>query len=482
MAREGHEVVLLEKNDALGGRARQLVRDGFRFDMGPTFYWMPDIIERFFADFGKRPQDYYTLMRLDPSYEIVFDRDDRIALPAGRQAVEALFERIEPGSGPILADFLHSAEYNYRVAVEKVIYKPGRSALELVLPQTVARLPQFARSLRHTVRRSVRDERLRRILEFPALFLGAKPEDIPSFYRFMNYADMELGTWHIQGGMGRLVEAMKQLAESMGAVIRTGHPVREIVVEGNRVRGVHTPQEFYPADVIISGADYHHTERLLPARCRNYSQMYWHRRVFAPSALLFYVGLGCRIENVRHHTLFFDTSFEAHAAKIYDSPGWPAKPLFYASFPSISDVTLCPSGCETAILLIPTAAGLKDTPEIREHYFTQAIERMERLTGQKLREYVLFCQSYAATDFIRDYNACMGNAYGLANILSQTACMRPKIRNRKLPNLFYAGQLTVPGPGVPTTIVSGKVAARCALSGLKKSHPFNTSRHEFSIR
>lgn len=466
MAREGHEVVLLEKNAALGGRARQYVRDGFRFDMGPTFYWMPDVVERFFADFGKTPQDYYALSRLDPSYEIVFGPGDRMALPAGSDAVETLFERVEPGSGRFLRRFLRSARYNYRVAVDRVIYKPGQSPLELVMPQTAARLPQFALSLGHTVRRGVRDERLRRILEFPALFLGAKPDDTPSFYRFMNHADMELGTWHIRGGMAQLVGALRQLAESLGVEIRTECPVREIVVGQNRVQGLLTRQGLIPADVVISGADYRHTERLLPAYYRNYSEMYWHRRVFAPSAVLFYIALGKRVENVSHHTLFFDTSFVEHASCIYDTPGWPEKPLFYASFPSVSDPTLCPAGCETAIVLIPAAAGMMDTPGIRERYFAQIIERMERLTGQRLREYVLFSESYAATDFIRDYNACRGNAYGLANILSQTAFLRPKIRNRRLANLFYTGQLTVPGPGVPTALVSGKVAAGCALSRL----------------
>lgn len=479
MAREGHEVVLLEKNASIGGRARQLVRDGFRFDMGPTFYWMPDIVERFFADFGKRPQDYYDLQRLDPSYELVFGKDDRIALPAGRHRVEELFERTETGSGRFLHEFLSSAQYNYRVAVGKVIAKPGRSALELVMPETVARLPQFLRSLEYTVRRGVRDPRLRRVLEFPALFLGAKPGDTPSFYRFMNHADMGLGTWHVTGGMVRLVEALGQLAESLGVRILTGQPVRKIAVEGNRVSGVRTPQAFFAADAVISGADYHHTERLLPAACRNYSEMYWRRRVFAPSALLFYIGFGKRVERVSHHTLFFDTSFEEHAAKIYDSPGWPDKPLFYASFPSKSDPTLCPAGSETAIVLIPTAAGLTDTPQVRERYLHQVLDRMEWLTGQRLREYVRVCESYGCTDFVRDYNACMGNAYGLANILTQTAFMRPKICNRKLANLFYTGQLTVPGAGVPTALVSGKLSAECALRELAnccKTFDYDTLR------
>lgn len=482
MAREGHEVILLEKNAALGGRARQFVRDGFRFDMGPTFYWMPDVIERFFADFGKSPQDYYDLIRLDPSYEIVFGKGDRFGLPAGQRAIEKLFERIEPGSGRFMTHFLRSARYNYRVAVDKVIFKPGQSPLELLMPQTVARLPQFLQSLGHTVRRNIKDERLRRVLEFPALFLGAEPEDTPSFYRFMNHADIGLGTWHIMGGMARLVDALRQLAESEGVRILTELPVREIIVDRDRVRGVLTQRGLIQADIVISGADYHHTEHLLPAQYRNYPELYWYRKTFAPSAVLFYVAFGKRVEHVSHHTLFFDTSFDAHASKIYAAPGWPEEPLFYASFPSKSDATLCPAGCETAIFLIPVASGLKDTTAIRERYFEQVMERLERLTGQYLREHVLFCKSYASTDFIRDHNACMGNAYGLANILSQTAFMRPKIRNRRLPNLFYTGQLTVPGPGVPTALVSGKVAARCALSSVPNPKPHKTYRYGSTLR
>lgn len=482
LARAGHEVTVFEKNAAPGGRAREWVRDGFRFDMGPTFYWMPDIVERFFADFGHAAAEYYTLTRLDPSYAICFGPDQYIELPAAERAVEELFERIEPGSGRFLRRFLRSARSNYRVAVDKVIYRPGRSPLELVLPETLASLPQFVRSLGSTVRHGVRDHRLRRVLEFPSLFLGAKPEATPSFYRFMNYADIGLGTWHIRGGMVRLVEALCRLAGSLGVRIVTGEPVREIAVAGTRVRGVCTDTGYHPAGCVVSGADYRHTETLLPPRCRNYSEAYWQRRVFAPSALLYYIAFDRRVERVRHHTLFFDAPFSEHAARIYDTPAWPDKPLFYASFPSLSDPTRCPAGCETAVVLIPAAAGLEETPEIRERYFAQVIGRMERLTGQRLREHVLFSRSYASSDFVRDYNACRGNAYGLANILRQTAFLRPKICNRRLANLFYTGQLTVPGPGVPTALVSGKVAAQCALTRLAASPSSKSCRYGTALR
>lgn len=482
LAQAGHEVTVLEKNAALGGRARELVRDGFRFDMGPTFYWMPDIVERFFSDFGHSSAEYYALMRLDPSYAIRFRDGGNLDLPAGSQAVEALFERLEPGSGRFLRNFLRSAGYNYRVATQKVIYRPGRSPLELVMPETLARLPQFLLTLGGAIRRGVRDERLRRVLEFPALFLGAKAGQTPSFYRFMNYADMELGTWHIRGGMARLVDAMRRLAESLGARILTGRPVREIVVGSNRVRGVRTPEEFFAADCVVSGADYHHTETLLPARCRNYTQRYWKHKIFAPSALLYYVAFDTRIDGVRHHTLFFDAPFEAHADRIYNTPGWPDRPLFYASFPSLSDPTCCPAGCDTAVVLIPAAAGLEEPTGIRERYFGQVVERLEGMAGKPLRGHIRFCQSYGPSDFASDYNACRGNAYGLANTLAQTAFLRPKICNRHLRNLFYTGQLTVPGPGVPAALVSGKVAAGCVLSRFAGENRFKHFDYGSALR
>lgn len=466
MANAGHKVSVFEKNKSIGGRARQFERDGFKFDMGPTFYWMPDIFERFFADFKKKPADFYQITRLDPGYEIYFGENDTLKESADRTKLNQTFEQLEAGSSVFLDRFLKKAEFNYRVAIDKVVYKPGKSPLELVMPQTIIRIFQFITSVSFSVRKNIKNDKLRQMLEFPVLFLGAKPNKTPSFYRFMNYADMILGSWHVKGGMIEVLNGMLQLAASMGAEIFTDSPVTEIRTEKGKATGIVVAGTFIQADVIISGADYHHTELLLPRKERNYTQKYWSRKVFAPSAILYYIGFDKRIDNVSHHTLFFDTSFKEHASDIYDTPDWPVKPLFYASFPTKTDSSLAPKGQETAILLIPIAAGLMDTAQIREKYLGQVIRRMEELTGQELNSHILFSQSYATTDFMSDYNAYKGNAYGLANTLRQTAFMKPKVCNKRLANFFYTGQLTVPGPGVPTAIISGKIAAECALSYL----------------
>lgn len=470
MAKEGYNVTVFEKNSDIGGRARQWKRKGFTFDLGPTFYWMPDVFEKFFGDFGKSPSDYYKLIRLNPGYEIYFKEGTSIPLSSDFEKIIEVFEKKERGSGKFLRGFIKDAEYNYQVAINKVVYQPGDSALELIMPSTVTRLPQFYSSLSHKIRSHIKSPELRQVLEFPVLFLGAKPSDIPAFYCFMNYADMKLGTWHIEGGMYELVKALQQLAESLGVKIQTDSPVRKIDIQNGKAKGVFIEDKWEETDLVISGADYVFSESIIDKKYRNYSDQYWSRRVMAPSALLYYIAFDKKVENISHHTLFFDASFDEHAEKIYNTPGWPQKPLFYASFPSRTDNTLAPSGKEVAIILIPVASGLTETTELKKYYFRQIIERMEKLTKQSLKDHILFYKSYSISDFIQDYNAYKGNAYGLSNILLQTAFLKPKIRNKKVGNLFYTGQLTVPGPGVPSALISGKIASGLALCYLNKTN------------
>lgn len=360
------------------------------------------------------------------------------------------------------------AEFNYNAAMDKVIYRPGKSPIELITPATMSRLGEFTRSISKTIRKNVKSPRLIKILEFPVIFLGAKPQNIPTFYCFMNYADMILGTWHPKGGFYKVIEGISQLATELGVKIKTNAPVEKIEVQNKAATGLHINNEFLAFDSIISGADYHHTETLLDSQYKNYSEKYWEKKTFAPSALLFFVGFNKKIKNVNHHTLFFDTNFDDHIDTIYSEPSWPKAPLFYTSFPSVTDDTMAPEGKEAGVFLIPLAPGLEDTKEIRENYFKQIISRMETITDQKLTEDILFKKSFCVSDFVDNFNAYKGNAYGLANTLMQTAFLKPKMENKKVKNLVYTGQLTVPGPGVPTTIISGKIAANLTLKKLKK--------------
>jgi len=460
LAQKGHEVHVYEKNNTIGGRARQLKRDGFTFDIGPTWYWMPDIFERFFGDFGKSPSDYYELLKLDPAYWVYFGVHDYIEIGGSLEQIFEAFEKEEPGSSKLLKAFIAEAEDNYDIAIKDLVYKMyGQSPMELVTLKTMTKIGYFINDIKSKVRKRFKNNRLAQILEFPVLFLGAKPSDTPAFYNFMNFADFGLGTWHPKNGMYSVVEGIEQLATSLGVHIHTQSDVNSIEVENGKACGITVNNQKIQADLVLSGADYHHSETLLPKQYRVYSESYWDKKKFAPSSLLFYIGIDKKIDHVAHHTLFFDVDFDAHAHTIYDEPSWPKEPLFYASFPSKTDKEVAPEGCESAIILIPLAPGIEDTHEIREKYFNIIIERFETLTKQKIKKNIIFKESYCVNDFIKDYNSYKGNAYGLANTLLQTAFMRPKLKSKKVENLYFTGQLTVPGPGVPPSLISGKIVA-----------------------
>lgn len=459
LAKSGFNVIVLEKNKTVGGRARQLKKEGFTFDIGPTWYWMPDVFERFFNDFGKKPSDYYELEKLNPAYQVYFGKNDSLTISGNIEEIYQMFESVEKGSSKHLQSFLKSAEANYITAIENLVYKPGVSPFELITPVTIKKISQFFSTIRKEVRRKIKNPKLITILEFPVLFLGAKPSNTPAFYNFMNYADFGLGTWHPKGGMYSVVEAIKSLAEELGVSFQTNANVEKIQIDEGKVVGLQVNGNEVKTDLVLSGADYHHSETLLDQQYRQYSEKYWNTKTFAPSSLLFYVGFEKPLKNVTHHTLFFDTDFDVHAKTIYDNPSWPENPLFYASFPSRTDQSCAPEGKEAGIFLIPLAPGIDDTLEIREHYFNLIISRLEKLTQQDVRKNIIFKESFCVNDFVKEYNSYKGNAYGMANTLLQTAFLRPKIKSKKVENLYFTGQLTVPGPGVPPSLISGKIAS-----------------------
>lgn len=456
MAKAGYQVTVLEKNEQLGGRASLWEHKGFRFDMGPSWYWMPDIFERFFNDFDKKPSDYYQLEKLSPAYRVIFGKNDYIDIADNLKDITQTFEGIEPGSGNKVLKFIEAAGKNYQVAMQNLVYNPGLSIMELVSAESAARLNLFVQNISRQIRNKIKNPKLRSILEFPVLFLGAKPSKTPAFYNFMNFADFGLGTWYPKGGFNAVAMGIVKLAEELGVNFQVNEKVDGFDYKEGKIFSVNTEKNKYNADIVISGADYAHTEKLLSEN-RNYTEEYWQKKTFAPSSLLYYVAFNRKVNHLLHHNLFFDTDFEAHAEEIYDTKVFPKKPLFYANFSSKTDDSLAPDGMEIGFFLIPLAVDLDDSEEIREKYFRIILDRIKKCTGEDLKDAVLFKRSFGVNDFKERYNSCRGNAYGLANTLLQTSFLRPSIRNKKIKNLFYTGQLTVPGPGVPPAIISGKV-------------------------
>jgi phytoene desaturase len=471
MAKAGWDVTVIEKNSTPGGRARQLKEGGFTFDMGPSWYWMPDVFENYFKKFNRKVSDYYLLQRLDPSYRIYW-KDSFTDVPADYDAFKKMADEFEPGAGEQVEKYLQEAKFKYEVGINKLVHKPGRSLTEFIdrdILKGVFKLDIFT-SIKKHIAKYFKHERLRQIMEFPVLFLGALPENTPALYSLMNYADIKGGTWYPKGGMYSVVEAMYKLALELGVKFHFNEEAKEIIIENGHAKTLITKKNMYNADVIISSADYHFTEeKLLPVEYRSYSETYWDKRVMAPSCLLYFVGLNKKLNDITHHSLFFDVLFEQHAKEIYDEPKWPADPLFYVSINSVTDDSVAPAGCDNMVLLIPIASGLQgDDEAIREKYFQQIIQRMEKRTGQTILDSVIYKKTFSVSDFTREYNSFQGNAYGLANTLMQTAVFKPSCKSKKVKNLFYTGQLTVPGPGVPPCLISGEVVASEVIKEFKR--------------
>lgn len=464
LAKAGHDVTVVEKNTTLGGRARKFIEEGFTFDMGPSWYWMPEVFEDFYNDFGRKTSDFYNLVRLDPSYRVYFDRLDFEDIPAEFSELKAFFDKHEDGASKKLESFLKDAQYKYEVGMGEFVRKPSlsiREFLDLRILKSAIGLNMFS-SVSKEIRALFSNERLIQILEFPVLFLGATPQDTPALYSLMNYADLKLGTWYPMGGMNKIVEAFVAIAKSNGVKFVLQEEIIEAKIQDNKVSAlVSSNGTVFEQDVVVAASDYHNFDNsILPPKFQTYSSSYWDSRVMAPSSLLFYIGVNRKIPGLKHHTLFFDADFDKHAQEIYKSKKWPTEPLFYMCAPSVSDPSVAPEGMENIFLLMPLAAGIDDTEELRERYFDVLISRLNAIAGVDVSEHICFKRSFCVKDFKNDYNSYRGNAYGLANTLKQTAFLKPRMKSKKLNNLYYTGQLTTPGPGVPPAIISGEVVAK----------------------
>jgi phytoene desaturase len=464
LAKEGYDVNVFEKNSQIGGRARKLEENGFVFDMGPSWYWMPEVFENFYQHFGKTTSDFYDLKRLSPSYRVFWKENQAFDIPSEMGELEQLFEKLEKGSAKQLKLFLKEAAFKYHTGMDKLVFKPGLSLSEFADPSLLYGLLKMdvLKSMHNHIRKYVKHPFLIELLEFPVLFLGATASNTPALYSLMNYADMKLGTWYPMGGMHKIIEAFESIAKSLGVKFYTDSEVTSVEIKDHLIKKTILRNASIDADIVLNSGDYHHFEQhIIPGAYRQYNDSYWNKRKLAPSCLLYYVGVNKKIKGLKHHNLFFDTDFQQHASDIYTNYHWPQKPLFYVCAPSVTDASVAPSNCENLFLLIPVSTELdSDTDEIREKYFSQMIERIENRTGEKISDHIIYKRSYSRRNFISDYHSFKGNAYGLANTLNQTALLKPKIKSSKIKNLFYTGQLTVPGPGVPPAIISGRVASQ----------------------
>lgn len=461
-AKAGNDVHVFETHQQPGGRARQFTTDnGYTFDMGPSWYWMPDIIEKFFTDFGCKSSDFYELIALDPQFEMIF-ANEKVAVPQHYEDLKKMFEQMEPGAAKQLDRFMEAAKFKYEVGMQEFVNKPCHNWLEFVSPKIAASALKLdlLTNFRSYVAQYFSNPKLQSLMEFPVIFLGASPKNIPALYSLMNYGGYVLGTWYPMGGFYQLALAMQKVAVQQGANFHFGQKVEKINTENGKVTSLLIDGKIHEFDAVIASSDYHHTETLLDEADRNYDEKYWESRTFAPSCLIYYLGIDQKVAGLKHHTLFFENDLDVHIDNIYGDKKWPDKPLFYCCCPSKTDPNVAPQHAENLFLLMPLATGIHDDEATREKYLKKMLTRIEKHSGvTNLASKIAYKRSYCVSDFVSDYHAYGGNAYGLANTLSQTAVLKPKIRNKKISNLFYTGQLTVPGPGVPPSIISGKIVA-----------------------
>ncbi len=460
LAKDGYNVTVIEKNNSIGGRARVWREAGFKFDMGPSWYLMPDAFENFFAEFGKKPSDYYQLHRLDPSYRIYF-QDEFVDIAASLQKNMELFESIEPGAGKQLQEYLKQARYQYEVSMKEFLYKDFRSVFDFFNKRMLiegSKLHVF-QNLDAFTQRFFKSEKLRKILEYSMVFLGGAPKNTPALYSVINHADFNLGVWYPMGGFGAVAEGIRKLAEEYGAKFIFEENVLAVHTQNGQAVSVETDKQTYPCDIVVANADYHHVEtQLLEVSDRTYSESYWQKRTMAPSAFIIYLGLSKKLLNVKHHMLFLDNDWVRHFNAIFQKPAWPSDPSYYVCCPSQTDSDVAPEGSENLFFLVPIASGLEDTLEIRDQYYHKIINHFEKSIGQTVSDAVKVKRLFSLNDFSADYNAYKGTALGLSHTLSQTSLFRPRTKSKKVHNLYFVGQFTQPGIGVPMTLISGQLA------------------------
>ncbi len=471
LARDGYDVTVLEKNAQPGGRALVHKTKGFTFDLGPSWYMMPDVFDDFFAAFGKKTGDYYKLVQLDPSYR-VFSSGNVFDVHSLANGGLDVFEKIEPGSAKKVAKLLKKTKKEYELVRGSLLDNTYENPLKVVNSASLqmASNPLLLASYHRRIKRTVSHPDLQKILEFMVVFMGGSPKNIPAMYTLLTHTDFGLGIWYPLGGFGAVVDGFETLGRELGVTYRYNAEVTSIEATSGKVQAVHVGKERIVCDAVIANADYHHIDtKLLPTQYRSHSDKYWDSRVMSPSGVLLHLGINKRVKKLLHHTMFFDADWDAHFRQVFDTHEWSEKPLFYVGTPSKSDPRVAPKGCENIFILAPMSGGVAPTKKQIDALVDSLIDRLESELGEKLRDNIVVKEIRSEQYFEDALNAYKGNAFGLAHTLKQSAMLRPSLKSKKLSNLAYAGQYTNPGTGVPMVVLSGKLAAQITAKTLREN-------------
>ena len=461
LGEKGFEVELIEKNESLGGRASVLEEEGYRFDMGPSWYLMPDIFERFFNKFEREPEDYYSLTRLDPNYSIFFKDGDRMDVPADPEEAADLFETYEEGAGDAFMSYLEKSEETYEIGMNEFVLKDRNNFRDYISLDVLrnARGISLIKKMQDHVEEYFDNPKLQQVMQYTLVFLGGSPKNTPALYNLMSHVDFNMGVYYPEGGIYSVIEGMKELAEEKGVKFSTGEEVRNIDrKDGKNI--VETDDRKIECDAVVSNADYAFTEtELLPEKYTTYDEDYWDSKTYAPSAFLIYLGVDGELENLDHHNLVLPEDWNEHFDKIFDDPNVPENPAYYVCNPSETDESVAPEGKSAMFILVPIAAQLQLDDEKRDKFRELVMEDLRENADTDLEGRIEYEKIFAGEEFREKYNSYNGTALGIAHTLRQTSVFRPKQRSKKMENLYYTGQYTNPGIGMPMCLISGEHAA-----------------------
>lgn len=462
LAKKGYDITVLEKNKQPGGRAGVFRAKGFTFDMGPSWYLMPDVFENFYKEFGKKPSDFFKLKKLDPSYKIFFSQNNTVSVPGNYKDVLTLFGNLEVNGKSKLQEYMKNSEFLYKKSLETFLYNDFRKPTDFIrkdVLQNGFKMHLFENMDKFTKKYFVSDE-ARKILMYNIVFLGGTPSNTPALYSLMSYVDFKMGVFYPMGGITEFINSLVSLCKDYKVKIKYGENVKSIKVNGNTAKKVITQKKSYEADIVISNADYHFTEtKLLSKNSQTYPESYWKKKTIAPSAFILYLGVNKKLPKLEHHNLYLDSDWTMHFESIFNKPAWPDKPSYYICAPSKTDTNVAPRGMENLFILVPVAAGLKDTPAIRKKYTDQIIKHMEEIIGKEFKKDIVYLKTFAHNDFSELYNSYKGSALGLSHTLMQSALFRPAHKSKKVKNLYYTGANNHPGIGMPTCLISSQIVS-----------------------
>jgi phytoene desaturase len=467
----GFEVTVLEKQSRAGGRSNLIEEQGFRADTGPTILVMKDMLEETYRSIGLDLDERLQFVQIDPNYRIFFHDDTHLDLYSNMAKLAREVERIEPGSAEHLFRFIGESARKYELGMDFVTRNYDRIT-DLANPGAGMRMLRTSahQNLYKQVGDFFRNDKLVKAFSFHSMFLGLSPFDSLAMYSLITYADLAMGMWYPMGGIYRIVEDMVKIGMEMGIHLLVNAPVSEIFVQDGHVSGVLLDSgEFIPADIVVSNADlpYTYKELIAPHHRKDFSNKRLEKMNYACSGYILFLGVDRTYPHLRHQSIYFSEDYRANLDAIFKTKTLPEEPSFHLNVPTVTDASLAPKGHTLLYVLapMPNLEAAIDWNEASLIVRNKLLDQLERIIDPEIRQHIVWERDYRPTDWQKDINAVLGTAFGsLSQGFFQSAYFRPHNQARHIRGLYFVGQGTYPGIGVPMVHISARLVAERILS------------------